>query len=228
LSDAFAGGPQYSFHGFKSFGALETRRPGLPSWSKLPSFLAEGNARDLHEGSAASRDDFYVNCVRPAILRRAKISDSAQTCIARAANPIPFDRLVCQMGETVKHIRNGLVGSSARQAVFQRGSSTFLHKRTNGRWRDVFSSAEVQLTKRWQARIRLLSAHWVATGKIGCGCSRKYQTLSSWRHAECSRRPGAHDRKKCVSACSVSFFLIGSRRKQLPVVGEIVRFLLYL
>jgi hypothetical protein len=193
--------------------ALARRKPGdLVSHpgASYRAFWPRANARDLHEDSAASRDDFYVNCVRPAILRRAKISDSARTCIARAANPSPFDRLVCQMGDTVKHIRNGLVGSSARQAVFQRGSSTFLHKRTNGRWRDVFSSAEVQLTKRWQARIRLLSAHWVATGEIGCGCSRKYQTLSSWRHAECSHRPGAHDRKKCVSACSVSFFLIGS------------------
>jgi hypothetical protein len=26
-----------------------------------------------------------------------------------AANPIPFDRMVCQMGDTVKRIRNGLV-----------------------------------------------------------------------------------------------------------------------
>jgi hypothetical protein len=26
-----------------------------------------------------------------------------------AANPIPFDRVVCQMGDTVKRIRNGLV-----------------------------------------------------------------------------------------------------------------------
>ena len=51
--------------------------------------------------------------------------------------------------------------------VFQGGASTFFHKGTNGRWKDVLSAADIQKYEE-TARAKLTPdcAHWVATGEL--------------------------------------------------------------
>ena len=49
-----------------------------------------------------------------------KLSDSVQTCIAIGSQSNPFDRMVYQMGDTVKRIRNGLVRYRGGNANFVR------------------------------------------------------------------------------------------------------------
>jgi aryl sulfotransferase len=51
--------------------------------------------------------------------------------------------------------------------VFQGGASTFFHKGTNGRWRDVLSSAEVRRYEEMaRANLTPECAQWVATGEM--------------------------------------------------------------
>ena len=51
--------------------------------------------------------------------------------------------------------------------IFQHGGNTFFHKGTNGRWRNVLSSADIQRYEE-MARTNLTPecAHWVATGEL--------------------------------------------------------------
>jgi aryl sulfotransferase len=51
--------------------------------------------------------------------------------------------------------------------VFQGGANTFFHEGTNGRWRDVLSSAEVRRYEEMAlAKLTPECAHWVATGEM--------------------------------------------------------------
>ena len=57
--------------------------------------------------------------------------------------------------------------SQLLDVVFKEGANTFFHKGTNGRWRDVLSSADVQrYVELALANLTPACTHWVATGEM--------------------------------------------------------------
>ena len=63
--------------------------------------------------------------------------------------------------------RTASVHSPILDLVFNGGGSTFFHKGTNGRWRDVLSAADVQKYEQIaSAKLTPECAHWVATGEL--------------------------------------------------------------
>jgi aryl sulfotransferase len=69
---------------------------------------------------------------------------------------------------TFDYMRKTASTNSPRlDVLFQGGANTFFHKGTNGRWRDVLSSAEVQRYEEMaRANLTPECAHWVATGEM--------------------------------------------------------------
>jgi aryl sulfotransferase len=69
---------------------------------------------------------------------------------------------------TVDYMRKAApTNSPLLDVVFQGGANTCFHKGTNGRWRDVLSSAEVRRYEEMAlAKLTPGCAHWVATGEM--------------------------------------------------------------
>jgi aryl sulfotransferase len=66
--------------------------------------------------------------------------------------------------------KNGSALVPTLSELFERGADDFIHKGTNGRWRDVLAQEDIEKYERL-ARERLTSdcAHWLATGQLRAG-----------------------------------------------------------
>lgn len=83
---------------------------------------------------------------------------------------IPIDET--QWETMVEHCTFAYMKRNAEQivplggAVFEGGAQTFIHKGTNGRWRDILSAEEIQQYEQIaQAQLGEACAHWLATGE---------------------------------------------------------------
>ena len=55
-------------------------------------------------------------------------------------------------------------------ALLQRGADDFIHKGTNGRWRDVLGREDIEKYERIASeRLTPECAHWLATGELPQG-----------------------------------------------------------
>ena len=69
--------------------------------------------------------------------------------------------------------KNGSALVPMTGAFFERGAENFIHKGTNGRWRDVLTQEDIEKYERLaKERLEPDCAHWLATGELPEGESR--------------------------------------------------------
>ena len=61
--------------------------------------------------------------------------------------------------------RNATLSTPMGGAIFNGGAEVFIHKGTNGRWKDILTPEDIEMyEKRAVAELGEACAHWLATG----------------------------------------------------------------